>query len=41
LRGQISTPLDHYSLSATISEQLGVPRLGDARQATSLSLQLK
>ena len=41
LRGQISTPLDHFSLSATISEQLGVPRLGDAQQATSLSPQLK
>jgi acid phosphatase len=41
LRGQITTPLDHYSLSATISEQLGVPRLADAQQATSLSKQLE
>jgi phospholipase C len=41
LRGQIAMPLDHYSLSATISEQLGVPRLGDAGQATSLSKQLE
>src|ERR1700687_1800255 len=41
LRGQITTPLDHYSLSATISEQLGVPRLGGAAQATSLSKQLQ
>ena len=40
LRGQIATPLDHYSLSATISDQLGVPRLGEAQQATSLSKQL-
>lgn len=41
LRGQITAPLDHYSLSATISEQLGVPRLGDAKQAASLSKQLQ
>ena len=41
LRGQITTPLDHYSLSATISEQLGVPRLAEAQQATSLSKQLQ
>jgi acid phosphatase len=40
LRGEITTPLDHFSLSATISDQLGVPRLGDAQQATSLSKQL-
>jgi acid phosphatase len=40
LRGQITTPLDHYSLSATISEQLGVARLGRAQEATSLSKQL-
>jgi hypothetical protein len=40
LRGEIATPLDHFSLSATISDQLGVPRLGDAQQATSLSTQL-
>ena len=41
LRGQIATPLDHYSLSATISDQLGVPRLGEAQQAASLSQQLQ
>ena len=41
LRGQITMPLDHYSLSATISEQLGVARLGQARQATSLSKELQ
>lgn len=41
LRGQIATPLDHFSLSATISDQLGVPRLGEAKQATSLSSQLQ
>jgi acid phosphatase len=41
LRGQITAPLDHYSLSATISDQLGVPRLADAQQATSLSKQLQ
>jgi len=41
LRGQITAPLDHYSLSATISDQLGVPRLGDAKQATSLSKDLQ
>jgi len=40
LRGQIATPLDHFSLSATISDQLGVPRLGEAQRATSLSTQL-
>jgi len=40
LRGPIATPLDHFSLSATISDQLGVARLGDAQQATSLSTQL-
>jgi hypothetical protein len=40
LRGQIATPLDHFSLSATISDQLGVTRLGRAQQATSLSKQL-
>jgi hypothetical protein len=41
LRGQIATPLDHFSLSATISDQLGVPRLGEAQQAASLSQQLQ
>jgi acid phosphatase len=40
LRGQIATPLDHYSLLATISDQLGVPPLGMAKQAVSLAKQL-
>jgi len=40
LRGPIATPLTHFSLSATISDLLGVPRLGEAQQATSLSTQL-
>jgi len=40
LRGTIVTPLNHFSLSATISDQLGVPRLGEAHQGTSLSTQL-
>jgi phosphatidylinositol-3-phosphatase len=39
--GQISTPLDHFSLLATISDELGVPRLGLAKQATSLKDQLQ
>jgi hypothetical protein len=39
-RGQIATRLDHYSLLATVSDQLGVPRLGLAQQATSLAQQL-
>ena len=39
-RGQITTPLDHYSLLATVSDQLGVPRLGQAQQAASLATQL-
>lgn len=40
-RGQISVPLDHFSLLATISDELGVPRLGLAKQATSLKDQLQ
>jgi acid phosphatase len=40
LHEQIAAPLNHYSLSATISDELGVPRLGEAQQATSLSKQL-
>ena len=39
-RGRIDTPLDHYSLLATISDQLGVSRLRLAKQATSLNSQL-
>lgn len=37
LKGQIGTPMDHYSLLATVEDLLGVPRLGQANQATSLS----
>lgn len=41
LRGQLTMPLNHYSLLATIADQLRVPRLGLARQATSLQPQLE
>jgi acid phosphatase len=41
LRGQLAMPLNHYSLLATIADQLGVPRLGLAKQATSLQPQLE
>ena len=41
LRGQLTMPLDHYSLLATISDRLRVPRLGLAKQATSLHSQLE
>ena len=41
LRGQIATTMDHYSLLATISDQLGVDRLGQAAQAASLHDQLQ
>ena len=37
LQGEITTQLDHYGLLATIEDALGVPRLGLAKQATSLS----
>ncbi len=40
LRGQLTMPLNHFSLLATISDRLGVPRLGQAKQATSLQPQL-
>ncbi|HXM53602.1 MAG TPA: alkaline phosphatase family protein, partial [Candidatus Binatus sp.] len=41
LRGQLTMPLNHYSLLATIADRLGVPRLGLAKQATSLQPQLE
>jgi hypothetical protein len=41
LQGQITTPLDHFSLLATVEDELGVPRLGLAKSASSLSKQLK
>jgi phospholipase C len=37
---QLTMPLNHYSLLATISDRLGVARLGEASQATSLQSQL-
>ena len=40
LRGQLTMPLNHFSLLATISDRLGVARLGEAKQATSLQPQL-
>lgn len=40
LRGQLTMPLNHYSLEATIADRLGVPRLGESKQATSLNPQL-
>jgi phosphatidylinositol-3-phosphatase len=41
MRGEITTRLDHYSLLATISDLLKVPRLGKAKPATSLTRQLQ
>jgi acid phosphatase len=41
VRGQLTMPLNHYSLLATISDRLGVARLGQSRQATSLKRQLE
>jgi hypothetical protein len=32
-----SKPYDHYSLLATIEDTLGVPRLGQAAQATPMT----
>jgi len=40
LRGQLTMPLNHYSLLATIADRLGVPRLGLAKDATSLQPQI-
>lgn len=40
LQGEITTQLDHYALLATIEDALGVPRLGLAKDATSLNSQL-
>jgi hypothetical protein len=39
-KGPIATPLDHYSLLATICDELGVARLGASQQAKSISAQL-
>src|SRR5437899_8007948 len=41
LRGQITIPLDHFSLLATVTDRLGVARLGQSAQATSLQDQLQ
>ena len=41
LQGPIAMPLDHSSLLATVEDQLGVARLGLAKQAASLAGQLK
>lgn len=41
VRGHLTMPLNHYSLLATISDRLGVARLGESRQATSLKRQLE
>jgi len=41
LRRQLTMPLNHYSLLATIADRLRVPRLGLAKQATSLQAQLE
>jgi hypothetical protein len=41
VRGQFTMPLNHYSLLATISDRLGVARLGQSKQATSLKRQLE
>ena len=40
LRGQIATTMDHFSLLATVSDELGVARLGQSAQAASLHDQL-
>ena len=40
LRGELAMPLDHYSLEATIADELNVPRLGLAKDATSLQPQI-
>jgi acid phosphatase len=41
LHGQLTMPLNHYSLLATIADRFRVPRLGLAKQATSLQPQLE
>jgi phospholipase C len=41
MRGQLTMPLNHYSLLATIADRLRVPRLGFAKEATSLQPQLE
>jgi acid phosphatase len=41
LRGKLTMAMNHYSLLATVSDRLGVARLGLAKQATSLQPQLE
>jgi phospholipase C len=41
VRGHLTMPLNHYSLLATIADRLGVARLGQSKQATSLKRQLE
>lgn len=41
LHGQLTLPMNHYALLATISDRLGVARLGLAKQANSLHRQLE
>lgn len=41
VQGQISTPLDHFGLLATVEDLFRVPRLGQAAQANSLAPQLQ
>jgi phosphatidylinositol-3-phosphatase len=41
VHGQLTMALDHFSLLATVADDLGVARLGLAQQATSLSKQLQ
>jgi acid phosphatase len=40
LHGRLTMPLNHFSLLATITDRLGVARLGEAKQATSLQPEL-
>jgi acid phosphatase len=40
-RGQLTMPLDHFSLLATVADRLGIDRLGLSKQATSLNPQLE
>ena len=41
LRGKLTMAMNHYSLLATVSDRLGVARLGLAKRATSLQPQLE
>jgi phosphatidylinositol-3-phosphatase len=41
VHGPLTMPLNHFSLLATIADRLGVARLGESKQATSLTRQLE